>query len=36
MFFAKKVRLTAFIRKKQLKNYRISTLCAFAFKSAQK
>ena len=36
MFFAKKVRLKAFIRKNQLKNYRISALCAFTFKSAQK
>lgn len=36
MFFAKKMRLKAFIRKKQLKNYRIFTLCAFALKSAQK
>lgn len=36
MFFAKKVRLKAFIRKNQLKNYRISTLCAFTLKSAQK
>jgi|GEM_PF-2624835 len=36
MFFAKKVRLKGFICKKQLKNYRISTLCAFTFKSAQK
>ncbi len=36
MLFAKKMRLKVFIRKKQLKNYRISTLCAFGLKSAQK
>jgi len=36
MFFAKKVRLKAFIRKKQLKNYCIFALCVFTFKSAQK